>query len=144
MPRLIGEPVSLKPSRGRAKKVKELPRLEMVWPSQKRPKSPDSSQFRRPLAWAVMAAFWRAGPAPARPLGAFDVLPARGRATGRSAARRGPRSPPAVPLVLADHAESAPHRPHSLPGHSLELERLRLLDLPCGHGAPPRIRDTSR
>jgi hypothetical protein len=39
----MGEPVRLKTSRGRAKKVKELPRLEMVWPSQNRPKSPDSS-----------------------------------------------------------------------------------------------------
>jgi hypothetical protein len=56
MPRLMGEPVSLNTSSGRAKKVKELPRLEMVWPSQKRPKSPDNSQPRRPLASEVMPA----------------------------------------------------------------------------------------
>src|SRR4029453_10478874 len=56
MPRLMGEPVSLNTSSGRAKKVKELPRLEMVWPSQKRPKSPESSQLRRPFASAVMSA----------------------------------------------------------------------------------------
>src|SRR5918993_1495861 len=59
MPRLIGEPVRLNTSRGSANIVKELPRLEIVWPSQKRPKSPDSSQLRRPLARAVMAAFWQ-------------------------------------------------------------------------------------
>src|SRR3712207_507937 len=68
MPRLMGEPVSLNTSRGRAKKVKELPRLEMVWPSQKRPKSSDNSQLRRPLVPAVIAAFWPAGPTAARPL----------------------------------------------------------------------------
>ena len=55
-PRLIGEPVSLKTSRGSAKNVKELPRLEMVWPTQKRPKSPESSQGRRPAVPVVMPA----------------------------------------------------------------------------------------
>jgi hypothetical protein len=35
-------------------------------PSQKRPKSPETSQLRRPLACAVIAAFWPAGPTPAR------------------------------------------------------------------------------
>src|SRR5215208_5868392 len=39
-PRFRGEPVSLNTNRGRANNVKELPRLEMVCPTQNRQKSP--------------------------------------------------------------------------------------------------------
>src|SRR5918999_6521978 len=61
MPRLIGEPVRLNTSKGSANIVKELPRLEIVWPSQKRPKSPDSSQLRRRVGSGVTAPILAAG-----------------------------------------------------------------------------------
>jgi hypothetical protein len=55
-PRFSGEPVSLNTSSGSANSVNELPRLEIVCPSQNRPKSPESSQRRLPVVSAVMAA----------------------------------------------------------------------------------------
>src|SRR6266508_4157163 len=53
-PRFSGEPVSLNTSSGSANSVNELPRLEIVCPSQNSPKSPDSSQPRRPSVPVVM------------------------------------------------------------------------------------------
>src|SRR5215211_3272854 len=100
MPRLIDEPVSLKTTNGSANRVKELPRLEMVWPSQKRPKSPDGSQLRQPFVSALMSAFWRAGPTPARAL-PEAVSPVRRTTVPRPGTTLAAASSPAVDRDLA-------------------------------------------